>query len=334
MSDTTQATSSLSLADINELLASELISVNQYLLSSLSSRIPAMEVIVQHLIASGGKRIRPKLLLLAGQACGCPSNHAELTALAAIVECIHTATLLHDDVVDEADERRGQPTANQRWGNPASVLAGDFLYSRAFQSLLELDRTPITKVLTTTINQLSEGELLQLFTSQETHYSEDTYYQIIESKTAALFRASCQIGALISEPTNTTLHTQLADFGYHLGMAFQITDDLIDYTGDPAITGKPQGSDLAQGKVTLPLIAALNTLSSNERDQMLKTLKSNPADLSDILSFIKSTAAIDHTLTVAKQHGSKAKEAIASLAESDAKEALISLVNFSCQRSF
>lgn len=331
MADPYAATNPLS--DINELLATDLTAVNERLIATLSSHVPTMEAIIRHLISCGGKRIRPKLLLLTGLATGAKPGHPTLQELAVIVECIHTATLLHDDVVDESDERRGQPTANLRWGNPASVLAGDFLYSRAFQALIHLGDLPIMRILAETTNQLTEGELLQLLASQESTYHESTYFQVIEAKTAALFRASCRIGAMIGTD-NSKQHDAFADFGYHLGMAFQITDDLLDYTGDPAVTGKPQGADLAQGKVTLPLIYALNCLPEDENKQLLNTLKNRhtPETTRIILDLIKQTDAIKKTLDTAKRHGDLAEKAIAQQHDSQAKHHLLALLRFSCQR--
>jgi len=321
------------LSEINQLLASDLEAINQRLIDTLSSNIPTMEDIIRHLISCGGKRIRPKLLLLAGLATGAKTNHPTLQELAVIVECIHTATLLHDDVVDESDERRGQPTANLRWGNPASVLAGDFLYSRAFQSLIQLGNLPIMRILAETTNQLTEGELLQLLASQDSTYQESTYFQVIEAKTAVLFKASCQIGAMVGTD-DPQLHQALADFGYHLGMAFQITDDLLDYTGDPAVTGKPQGSDLSQGKVTLPLIYALNSLPEDENKRLLEAFKkAHSPDSCDIaLELITQTGAITKTLATAKKHGDLAKQALSQLTDSPAKNHLLALLSFCCNR--
>lgn len=321
------------LSDINQLLASDLDAINKRLIETLSSNIPTMEDIIRHLISCGGKRIRPKLLLLAGLATGAKTNDARLQELAVIVECIHTATLLHDDVVDESDERRGQPTANLRWGNPASVLAGDFLYSRAFQSLIHLGDLPIMRILAETTNQLTEGELLQLLASQDSSYQESTYFQVIEAKTAVLFKASCQIGAMVGTD-DTELQLALADFGYHLGMAFQITDDLLDYTGDPAVTGKPQGSDLSQGKVTLPLIYALNSLPDQENKRLLQAFKTahTPDNCDTALALIKQTGALTKTLATAQKHGDLAQTALVQLPDSPAKNHLIALLNFCCDR--
>ncbi|CAN7950639.1 unnamed protein product, partial [Ixodes hexagonus] len=224
------------------------------ILSELSSRVPLVQTITHHIVQSGGKRLRPLVVLLTARACGY-NKGVEHQELAAIIEFIHTATLLHDDVIDKSDLRRGEKTAHAIWGNQASVLVGDFLYSRAFQILARRSNIPVMKVLANTTNQIAEGEVWQLMNQNDPNIDETTYYEVIRRKTAQLFSAGTEIGAIIGTEEEP-LRKAMTAFGLHLGLAYQIIDDLLDYSEDASELDKNVGDDLAEGKATLPLIYA------------------------------------------------------------------------------
>lgn len=242
----------------------ELQAVDALMAQELCSTIPLIQTVTERIIQCGGKRLRPLLVLLCAKACGY-DHDTEHHELATVVEFIHTATLLHDDVVDSSELRRGSQTSNSLFGNPVSVLVGDFLYSRAFQILAKRNNIPVMKLLAHTTNQISEGEVWQLMNRHDPDIDERTYLEVIRRKTAELFAVSAKIGAIIGTQ-NTSLYPILFDFGLHLGMAYQIIDDLMDYTADVKVMGKNIGDDLAEGKVTLPLIfARLNSDPSDHK---------------------------------------------------------------------
>jgi len=304
--------------------------VDEYIQSSLKSDVVLINQIAQYIVASGGKRLRPMLLTLCSHACGYQgSNHIPL---AAIIEFIHTATLLHDDVVDESDLRRGQQTAHAVWGNAASVLVGDFLYSRSFQMMVGLDSMPVMAVLADTTNTIAEGEVQQLLNMGDPEVDLQRYMQVIENKTAKLFEAACRLAAIISgQPAD--IEQAMAVYGNRLGSAFQIADDVLDYRGDAGTTGKNAGEDLAEGKPTLPLILARERCNDKERELLDAAIRNGGADdLNPVLTIIEKTGSIDSAMEIAMQHASDARQAVAVLPESPWRAALEELADYSVNR--
>ncbi|PKM05992.1 MAG: octaprenyl-diphosphate synthase, partial [Gammaproteobacteria bacterium HGW-Gammaproteobacteria-5] len=255
----------LSLPDAQRLCAADMAAVNTLIRQQLASDVVLINQIGEHIIGAGGKRLRPMLVLLAAKALGYQGH--EHVNLAAIIEFIHTATLLHDDVVDESDLRRGRKTANALWGNAASVLVGDFLYSRSFQMMVGLHRMAVMQVLADTTNAIAEGEVLQLLHVNNPDVDEAAYQRVIERKTAILFAAATRLGALLAG-ANTATQEAMADYGMHLGLAFQIADDVLDYTADAQALGKNLGDDLAEGKATLPVIHAIAHADAGSRARL------------------------------------------------------------------
>lgn len=304
--------------------------VNQLILKQLHSNVPLVENIGEYLIEAGGKRLRPLLVLLAARACGYQgSNHIDL---AAIIEFIHTATLLHDDVVDTSDLRRGRPTANSKWGNAPSVLVGDFLYSRAFQMMVKLNSMEILAILADTTNTISEGEVQQLINAGNTSISREDYYTVIDKKTAQLFKAAAQVGAVIAGAPEKTCNA-LAQYGHHLGMAFQLADDALDYSGSAEELGKNIGDDLAEGKPTLPLIHTMATGTEEQAQLIRHAIEEKSLDnLDKVKAAIDATDAIDATLEIARSHARRAEQAIDVLPKTKEKTVLIDLIRFSYNR--
>ncbi|WP_423062907.1 polyprenyl synthetase family protein [Candidiatus Paracoxiella cheracis] len=313
--------------------------VNQLIVDELFSTVPLIQTIAQHIVRSGGKRIRPLIVLLSARALNYrqDSEHHEL---ATVIEFIHTATLLHDDVVDKSELRRGQQTANDIWGNEASVLVGDFLYSRAFQILARRDNIPVMKVLANTTNQLSEGEVMQLMNQQDPDISESDYEEVIRRKTAQLFSAAAEIGALISTD-DAALHKTMAEFGLHLGLAYQMVDDLLDYTASAEALGKNIGDDLAEGKATLPLIYAMHH-AKPEHAKLIRHAIENADPQSDnhlknldtILLALDETNARDYTLNCAKHHAKLALALLNHLPASPFCDSLKMLTEFVVGRKY
>ena len=298
----------------------------------LSSRVALIDQISHYIIGAGGKRIRPRLVLLFAQAFGFEGR--ERYELAAIVEFIHTATLLHDDVVDESSMRRGRQTANAMFGNAASVLVGDFLYSRAFQIMVGAGSMRVMQVLADATNVIAEGEVLQLMNCRNADIGIDAYLQVIRYKTAKLFEAAGRLGAILGE-ANPEIETALADYGMHLGTAFQLIDDVLDYSGQEAETGKHLGDDLAEGKPTLPLIHAIHHGTPEQAALVRAAIETASSDrFAEVLVAVRSCGALD----AARRHGlaeaAKAKAALAPLPESKFRETLIQLADFAVQRSF
>jgi len=318
------------LTQIQQLLASDLNATNQIITGQLTSDVPIIQTIAEYIVQSGGKRPRPLLVLLS-------ANHFEYDGnehheLAAIIEFVHTATLLHDDVIDASELRRGRQTANQIWGNPVSVLVGDFLYSRAFQLLTQRGRVPIMQVLAQTTNAIAEGEVSQLMYRHDPDIDEATYLDIIRRKTACLFGAATQIGAMLGNSTSTQQQA-MADYGLHLGIAFQIVDDLLDYMADKSETGKNIGDDLVEGRTTLPLIYALQH-SSEQHTQAIRNgiQKGSLDELNNILNAIDATNAKAYALSIAEQHAIKARDALKHLSDSVYKQTMEQLIEFVLQR--
>lgn len=305
--------------------------VNETIRVSLDSHVVLIKQISKYIINSGGKRLRPILVTLMAQALGYKGKHH--IQLAAIIEFIHTATLLHDDVVDESDMRRGNKTANEVWGNSASVLVGDFLYSRAFQMMVTIENLQVMDILANATNIISEGEVLQLLSIGNLDITEEQYFQIIQHKTAQLFEAGCELSALISTEDKDIV-ARMALYGKYLGMAFQIADDLLDYSLNNDELDKNIGDDLAEGKLTLPLIYLLNHGDDNDKTIISQAIKSQSTKhLKTIQRRINETPALKYTQKKADEYAQLAKQQLNHLRDSDAKSALMFLCDFACHRN-
>ena len=289
----------------------------------LNSEVPLVGQVARYIINSGGKRLRPVLLLLASGAIGGVSPHKH--ALAAVVEFIHTATLLHDDVVDESTLRRGRATANEVFGNAASVLVGDFLYSRAFQMMVDVNQMRVMQILADTTNVIAEGEVLQLMHMRDAGLSEEDYLRVIRSKTAQLFEASSRLAAVIEQTDNET-EMALATYGQALGTAFQIIDDVLDYEGDATELGKNLGDDLREGKTTLPIICAMQKANPDERTQLHDALSTgNIQALPELIAIIQKGGGLELAREVAAKEAQRALNAIASLPDNPHAQAMRAL---------
>jgi octaprenyl-diphosphate synthase len=317
---------------IRALIDDDMQALNRLILNRLHSEVVLVKQIGNYIINSGGKRLRPMLHLLCAKALGY-SGGQEHILIAGVIEFIHTSTLLHDDVVDGSDMRRGQQTANNIWGNEASVLVGDFLYSRSFQMMVEINSLAVMKLLADTTNTIAEGEVLQLLNCNEPDITQAAYLQVIRSKTAKLFEAAAQLASIITAQPEYT--TNMATFGMHLGTAFQIVDDALDYGASGVDIGKNIGDDLAEGKATLPLIYALR-LSSETQQQILREAIINGGKqyIQPVIAAIKATNAIELTMQDAQQEVDLAIAAIEPLPNSDYKQALQALAYFAVQRSY
>ena len=296
----------------------------------LDSGVPLVGQVARYIISAGGKRLRPVLLLLTAGALGCRSE--QRFNLAAVVEFIHTATLLHDDVVDESTLRRGRSTANEVFGNPASVLVGDFLYSRAFQMMVDAGNMRIMQILADATNVIAEGEVLQLMNMHDASLDEEGYLRVIRSKTAKLFEASARLGAVLAgapEPVEEAC----ADYGQSLGTAFQVIDDVLDYAGDPAEMGKNLGDDLREGKATLPLILAMQRGTPEESSLVRGAIEQGDTEhLSQIGQIVQRTGALDGTRALAAQQAERAIAAAAQLPQNNYAASLIELAAQLLQR--
>ncbi|ODV13257.1 MAG: octaprenyl diphosphate synthase [Rubrivivax sp. SCN 70-15] len=298
----------------------------------LASRVALIDQISRYIVGAGGKRIRPRLVLLFTQALG--FDGPERYELAAIVEFIHTATLLHDDVVDESSLRRGRATANAIFGNAASVLVGDFLYSRAFQMMVTVNRMRVLDVLADATNVIAEGEVLQLMNMHDPDLAVEDYLRVIRYKTAKLFEASARLGAVLAG-AETALEESCADYGRSLGTAFQLVDDLLDYDGSSDELGKNVGDDLREGKPTLPLLIAMARGTEPERELIRDAIEHGELHrLDEILAIVRRTGALDATRDAARSEADKARAAIAALPPSDARTALLELCFRAVDRSF
>jgi len=314
-----------------DLCADEMSSVNHLIRSSLESNVVLIRQVAEYIIGSGGKRMRPMLVVLAAKACGYTGS-SHITA-AAIIEFIHTATLLHDDVVDESDLRRGKESAHAVWGNAASVLVGDFLYSRSFQMMVTLDSMRTMEVLSDATNTIAEGEVEQLLNMHDPEISEESYFSVIEKKTAKLFEAACQMGAVLAGKTE--LEEPMAVFGRELGAAFQVADDVLDYTADAEKLGKNIGDDLAEGKPTLPLILSRKYLDADQQLIIDETIRQGGIErIEQIVELINSSGALDESMAVALARSQAAKQALAALPDSPWKDAMVSLASYSVSRDY
>ena len=320
----------LALPGIQSLAQADMAAVDVLIRARLASDVVLINQIADHIISAGGKRLRPMLVVLAGQACGptTPDHHQ----LAAIIEFIHTSTLLHDDVVDESDLRRGRSTANALWGNAPSVLVGDFLYSRGFQLMVELDRMDVMRLLADTTNRIAEGEVLQLLHVHNPDTDQDAYLRVIERKTAVLFAAGTQLGAMASGAEAAT-QRRLYDYGMALGYAFQIADDVLDYTADADALGKNLGDDLAEGKATLPLIHAIRHSDAATAERLRAIVQEGDAGaMPEVLAAIRATGGLEYSRARAHHYAAMAELALEGLPESDALAALRGLARYAVER--
>ncbi|AJI53420.1 polyprenyl synthetase family protein [Francisella philomiragia] len=321
-----------SLKDIQNLIKQDIENNNQFIINSLSSEVVLINQISHYIINSGGKRLRPLLVMLFSRALNYTGN--DHLACAAIIEFIHTATLLHDDVVDDSHLRRGKETANNVFGNAASVLTGDFLYSRAFQMMVSLDNMQIMQILADATNKISEGEVLQLLNARNIELSEEDYTNVIYCKTAKLFEAACELAGVISldKHSYSKFQNSIKNYGVYLGNAFQIADDVLDYVSDAESLGKNIGDDLDEGKMTLPTIYALANTSSVEQKKIKDAIEKGQYDINEIINIVKSSGAVEYSYQVACQYADRAKESIDFLPESEYKQAMILLCDLAVKR--
>lgn len=320
---------------IQALVEADMQAVDDLITRRLESDVVLVNQLSNYIINSGGKRLRPMLALLMARACGYEGErHVDV---AAIVEFIHTATLLHDDVVDESDMRRGKETANNVWGNQAAVLVGDFLYSRAFEMMVDVDEMRVMSIMAQTTNTIAEGEVLQLLNINDADTSEERYFEVIYSKTAKLFEAACQLGAVLAGLSEEQ-EKSVAQYGVHLGTAFQLVDDILDYIADSDAMGKNVGDDLAEGKPTLPLIYAMrHSLDNNKTEDA--TLIRNAIEeggldyIDEVMKVIEKTQALEYTIEAAKRETQLANKSLENLPDNNFKQALIALANYSLSRT-
>lgn len=312
-------------------VADDFAAVDGIIRKQLVSHVPLVEKIGDYIISAGGKRLRPLLVLLAGKALG--KSGADLQLLAATIEFLHTSTLLHDDVVDKSDMRRGRSTANAQWGNAPSVLVGDFLYARSFEMMVSLGSMEVMKIISQATRVIAEGEVLQLSKVRDASTSEETYMQVIRGKTAMLFEASTHSAAALAQATDAQANA-LQTFGDALGIAFQLVDDLLDYQGDAATLGKNVGDDLAEGKPTLPLIYTMRE-GTAEQAKLVRTAiqKGGIEDLESIRQAVKDSGALDYTARLAQDYAARAINALKVLPQSEYREALEELTRFAVART-
>jgi|TARA_B110000971_G_scaffold55799_1_gene56785 octaprenyl-diphosphate synthase len=323
----------VSLKQIQSPIAADMQVVNTVIRNSLHSEVSLINTIGEHIIGNAGKRLRPALVLLSSGLLGSVSNQQH--QIAAIIEFIHTATLLHDDVVDESELRRGKSTANHIFGNAASVLVGDFLYSRAFQMMVEIKNMRVMDILSEATNIIAEGEVLQLLNLHNADVSEAAYLKVIHYKTAKLFEAAARLGAVISGGNNSSDEENLALYGMHLGTAFQLVDDVLDINGDAEKTGKNLGDDLAEGKPTLPILYAMHQSDAKQAAVIRQAIEQGgDNDIPAVLAAVVATNACEYVLSIAKKEADAACAAIEGFADSEYKTAMIQLTEFSVSRQF
>lgn len=322
----------INLDDIRQLVDADSLAVNRFILGHLKSDVALINELGKYIINSGGKRIRPLLVLLAARACHYQGRqHIEL---AAVIEFIHTATLLHDDVVDTSDLRRGKKTANAIWGNETAVLVGDFLYSRSFEMMVSVGNMQVMDILAKTTNTIAEGEVMQLLNCHDPETTEQRYLEVIRHKTAKLFEASAQLGAVLGEQPADT-EQAMADYGMHLGTAFQLIDDALDYNASAREIGKNIGDDLAEGKPTLPLIHAMRHGTPGQIAIIREAIEHGGLEHIDaVLEAIETTNAITYTVNSAQKEADRAIKALTVLPASPYRDALYGLATFSVDRSY
>lgn len=305
--------------------------VDEVIRRRLHSDVPLVRQVAEYIINSGGKRLRPAILLLAARACGYAGTaHHEL---AAVIEFIHTATLLHDDVVDESALRRGRETANVEFGNAASVLVGDFLYSRAFQMMVSVGSMRVMEVLADATNVISEGEVLQLMNCHNADIEMDDYMHVVRYKTAKLFEASARLGGILGK-VDETLESALASYGMHLGTAFQIVDDILDYSGDAGEIGKNLGDDLAEGKPTLPLIHVMKSGNPKQATLVRDAIEQGGREaFAEVIRAVRETGGLEVAKAIAKEEADRARAVLADLPDTQFRDALLQLAILSADRT-
>jgi len=317
---------------ITDLIEEDMRAVDTVIRECLHSDIVLIRQVADYIISSGGKRLRPALVILVAGACGYRGTQHH--QLAAVVEFIHTATLLHDDVVDDSSMRRGRATANATFGNPASVLVGDFLYSRSFQMMVNVHNMRVMEVLADATNTIAEGEVLQLLNIHNLDVTERDYLQVVRSKTAKLFEAAGRLGAIVSG-VSSELENALAAYGTHIGTAFQLVDDILDYSGDLEKTGKNLGDDLSEGKVTLPLIHVMRHGTSTQKEMIRRAVSDEGvADFEPVMSAIRDCGALEYARTQAEAESRLAVDAITSVADSEYRNCLLELAAFAVSRNY
>ncbi|WP_425406116.1 polyprenyl synthetase family protein [Hwanghaeella sp.] len=319
---------------LQRLVGEDLQKVNQHILTHMQSPVALIPQLASHLIAAGGKRLRPMLTLAAANLCGYTGTRH--IGLSACVEFIHTATLLHDDVVDESELRRGQESANAVWGNQASVLVGDFLFSRAFQLMVADGSLSVLKILSDASAVIAEGEVLQLMTANDPQASEEAYLEVIRSKTATLFAAASRVGAVVADRPSVQ-EEALESFGMNLGIAFQLIDDVLDYSAKQAQLGKTVGDDFREGKVTLPLILAWRRGSEEEREfwrRTIERLDQTEDDLETAIGLMTKHRSLNDTVERARHYASIAKDSLGIFPDGDMKSAMLEVVDFCVERAY
>ena len=319
----------MTLEEIRALVATDLAAVDEVIRQRLKSAVPLVDQIAEHIISGGGKRLRPLLVVLAGRACGHRPGHIEA---AAFIEFIHTATLLHDDVVDGSSLRRGRYTANEVFGNQASVLVGDFVYSRAFQMMASLTSQPVMEIMAEATNVIAEGEVMQLMNAHDPETTEQRYLEVIYRKTAKLFEAGGEVAAVLAGGPQP-LRQALAAYGRHLGTAYQLVDDVLDYRSDPAERGKNLGDDLAEGKPTLPLIHALRRGTEAQRAVIRQAIEQGGAELEPIIEAIEATGGLDYAARLAQEAADQALESLKALPDTPYKRGLAALAHFAVEHT-
>jgi len=320
--------------DLSALVAEDMSAVNALILKRMDSPVALIPQLAGHVISAGGKRLRPMLTLASAKLCG--YQGARHVTLATCIEFIHTATLLHDDVVDESALRRGLASANSVWGNQASVLVGDFLFSRAFELMVEDGSVTVMGILSSASARLAEGEVMQLMTANDTETGETAYLDVIKAKTAQLFAAACRLGAIVAE--RPKIEEEAVDaFGMNLGIAFQLIDDVLDYSAKQATLGKTVGDDFREGKITLPVILAFRRGDDQERDFWRRTLgdlEQTDDDLEHAFDLLQKHGALNDTVDRARHYGAIARDSLGIFADDEIKGALISLIDFCIERPY
>lgn len=322
----------MDLSQVRAPVADDVKAVDRLIVDRLQSNVVLINQIGHYIVSSGGKRLRPLLVLLAARACGY-SDQRHLDA-AAIVEFIHTATLLHDDVVDGSELRRNRDTANTVWGNEASVLVGDFLYARAFEMMVDVGNLRIMEVMARATARIAEGEVLQLLNAHDADTDEARYMEVIQRKTATLFEAGTRLGAVLSE-TSAEVETAMASYGLHLGIAFQLVDDALDYVSEDGVIGKKIGDDLEEGKPTLPVIRAMEVGNEAQRGLLRQAIEEGGrAHIDEVVEAIVSTKAIDYTIELARWHAKAAKQALEAVPKSPSRDSMAATADFAVARTF
>jgi len=322
------------LDQLTALVADDLVRVDQLIVDKMDSPVALIPQLAGHIIAAGGKRLRPMITLAAADLCGYQGDRQ--LSLAACVEFIHTATLLHDDVVDDSDLRRGQDSAKAVWGNQASVLVGDFLFSRAFQLMVQDGSLRVLKILSDASATIAEGEVMQLMTTNDTETSEEAYLEVIRAKTAKLFAAAAEIGAVVAERPAAEAEA-LESYGMNFGIAFQLVDDVLDYSAEQAQLGKTIGDDFREGKISLPVVLAWRRGTETDRDfwrRTLENMEQHDGDLEHAIALMNKYDALSDTIERSRHYGSIARDALGIFPESEIKRALINLIDFCIDRAY